>query len=227
MIENKPVALTDWTYKYLREQLLNMELQPGEQVRVEDYTDKLEISRTPVREAFLRLASEGLIKVLPRVGYFVTEISEKDIREVCEVREIVESEAVRKAAETLSDEDLELLRGILTETKQAITDNDLTLYLQYEIKFHEFLHKNFHNARLLDFMNSLDNVIYRGRVLSIQNPSTLENTPKEHEKILEALIERNGDLAAHYMREHLRNISDRLVDLLNIQEKSRKEVNNE
>jgi DNA-binding GntR family transcriptional regulator len=223
----KPVALADWTYEYLRDKLLNLEIEPGEQLRIEDFTELLNVSRTPIREAFLRLSSEGLIKVVPRVGYFATEMTEEDICEVCEVREIIESRAVRRAAETLSDDDLVVLGQIMDQTRKAVREKDLDAFMQNEISFHEFLHKNYQNKRLIDFMDSLDNVIYRGRVLANNEFSILEQTLKEHEAIYNAIVNRNADKAAWFMGEHLQNVSDRLVELLTRRKKDEEEGTDE
>ena len=109
----KPSALTDWTYHYLKEKILNLELKPGQQINIEEFTEKLEVSRTPIREAFLKLASEGLIEVRPRVGYFVVEITEQDIRDLFEIREIIETRATKKASELLTDEELESMQKLI------------------------------------------------------------------------------------------------------------------
>ena len=224
---DKPVALTDWTYQYLRNQLLNMEIEPGEQMRIEDFCEILNVSRTPVREAFLKLSTEGLIKVKPRVGYFATDITEREIREVCEVREIIESRAVRKAAEELDDDDLSVLKMIMDRTRKAVKERNHSDFMESEIEFHEFLHKNFKNRLLIEFLESLDSVIYRGRVLANYNKSTLKKTLEEHEKILEAILNRDADKAAWYMGEHLQNVSDRLVELINIQNEEERKQENE
>ena len=210
----KPAALADWTYDFIRRQLLNLEIAPGEQVKIEDFTEVLNVSRTPIREAFLRLATEGLIKVVPRVGYFATELTEEEICEVCEVREIIESRAVRRAAETLNDKDLVILEQIMENTRRAVREGDLMGFMASEIEFHDFLHKNFKNKRLIDFMDSLDNVIYRGRVLANYDYSTLSETLKEHEAIYEAIKNRDVDKAAWFMGEHLQHVNDRLVEIL-------------
>jgi len=209
--ENKPSALTDWTYQYLKEKILNLEIKPGEQVHIEDFTEKLEVSRTPIREAFLKLAADGLIEIHPRVGYFVTDITEQDIRELFEIREIIETRAAKRAAELLTGEDLENIQKLLLDSSQAVEKGDFAAYLANDVKFHGFLQKNMQNKRLTAFMDSMNDLTYRERVLSIESGNNIHQTLIEHQRIFDGLKKRDGNLAEWYMGEHLHNVCERLV----------------
>lgn len=213
--DKKPSALTDWTYQYLKEMILNLEIKPGEQVHIEEFTEKLEVSRTPIREAFLKLAAEGLIEVRPRVGYFVVDITEQDIRDLFEIREIIETHAAKKAAELLTDEDLGNLQNLLIDSSQAVEKGDFTRYLANDVKFHGYLQKQMHNKRLKVLMDSMNDLTYRERVLSIQSGNNIQQTLIEHQKIFDGLAKRDGNLAEWYMGEHLHNVCERLVKHIN------------
>ena len=213
--DKKPSALTDWTYQYLKEMILNLEIKPGEQVHIEEFTEKLEVSRTPIREAFLKLAAEGLIEVRPRVGYFVVDITEQDIRDLFEIREIIETHAAKKAAELLTDEDLGNLQNLLIDSSQAVEKGDFTRYLANDVKFHGYLQEQMHNKRLKVLMDSMNDLTYRERVLSIQSGNNIQQTLIEHQKIFDGLAKRDGNLAEWYMGEHLHNVCERLVKHIN------------
>lgn len=213
--KSKPAALTDWTYQYLKKSILNFDFQPGEQLHIEEFAKKLEVSRTPVREAFLRLANEGLVEVRSRVGYFVSLITEQDIRDLFEVREIVETRAARQAAEALSDEELEKLKALMSETEQAIKDGDLETYIKNDVRFHDYLQKHISNKRLIAVMESLNDLTYRERILSTRLDENIGLTFVEHSKIVEALVRRDGEMASKLMGEHLENVCQRLVDYIN------------
>jgi DNA-binding GntR family transcriptional regulator len=212
--ELKPYALTDWTYHYIKEKILNLEIKPGQQINIDEFTEKLEVSRTPIREAFLKLASEGLLEVRPRVGYFVVDITEQEIRDLFEIREIVESRAAKKAASQLSEQDLEEMKDLMTESHKAVENSDFQLYLSNEIKFHGYLQKHIHNKRLTAFMDGLNDLTYRERMLSIRAIDNIKQTLVEHQRILDGLIKRDGNLAEWYMGEHLHNVSERLIKYL-------------
>jgi len=213
--KSKPAALTDWTYQYLKKSILNLDFHPGEQLHIEDFTQKLEVSRTPIREAFLRLATEGLIDVRPRVGYFVSTITEQDIRDLFEVREIVETRAAKQAAEALTDEELEKLKALMQESEQAVKDRDFETYIENDVKFHDYLQKHVGNKRLLSVMDSLNDQTHRERVLSTRSRLNIEQTLVEHNRIVEALVIRDGNSASKYMSDHLQNVCQRLVDFIN------------
>lgn len=213
-IGKKPMGLTDWAYDYIKTQILNLEIKPGEQIDIETFTEMLEVSRTPVREAFLRLVSEGLLDVRPRVGYFVATISETDIRELFEVREIIESRAARRAAESLTDDELDQLEQMVDDLRLSVQNEDFDTYLENEINFHEFLQRHMGNQRLTDIMESLNDLTYRERVMSLRTAETFQQTIIEHERVVKALLKRDGDEAAWFMGEHLKNASDRVVAYL-------------
>lgn len=216
IVKTKPGVLTDWAYEVIKSQILSLEILPGEQIDIEQFTEKLEVSRTPVREAFLRLASERLIEVQPRVGYFVVDITEQDIRDLFEIREIIETRAARRAAESLTDKELQDLVELISKSKKAISENDIDTYLNNEIAFHKSLQVHMKNQRLINFMNELDDLTYRERVMSISAVDNIKLTLVEHERIVQALLIRDGDKAAWFMGEHLKNVSDRLVEYLRL-----------
>ena len=112
------------------------------------------------------MATEGLVDVRPRVGYFVSDITEQDIRDLFEVREIVETRAARQAAEALTDEELEKLKTLLEESEQAVKEGDFKTYINNDVEFHDYLQKHVSNQRLLAVMESLNDLTHRERVLS-------------------------------------------------------------
>lgn len=213
-IENKPVVLTDWTYHFLKEKILNLEIKPGSQVHIEDFIEILQVSRTPIREAFLKLAGEGLIEIRPRVGYFVVDITEQEIRDLFEIREIVESRAAKKAASQLSEQELESMKKLMEESRTAVEKGDFQLYLSNEIKFHSYLQNHIQNKRLTAFMDSLNDLTHRERMLSIRAIDNIQQTLVEHQHILDGLMKRDGNMAEWYMGEHLHNVSERLIKYL-------------
>jgi DNA-binding GntR family transcriptional regulator len=212
--KSKPAALTDWTYQYLKKSILNLDFHPGQQLHIEDFTEKLEVSRTPVREAFLRLATEGLIEVRPRVGYFVSTITEQDIYDLFEAREIVETRAARQAAKALTDEDLENIKTIMEESQKAVSAGDFDRFLEFEVRFHEYIKKHITNKRLIAFMDSLNDLTYRERVLSTRSVENVEKTIIEHNCIVEALLQRDEKKAEECMAKHLENVRERLIALI-------------
>ena len=213
--KQKPAALADWTYQYLKKGILNLDFKPGEQLHIEEFAEELEVSRTPIREAFLRLASEGLVDVRSRVGYFVSEMTEQDIKDLFEVREIVETRAAKLAAKKLTDGEIEKLKRLMKESEEAVKNEDLTTYIENDVHFHGYLQKHISNKRLLAVMDSLNDLTYRERILSTRSPQNVEHTLIEHMRIVDALEKRDGEAAGKLMADHLQNVCQRLVEFIN------------
>jgi DNA-binding GntR family transcriptional regulator len=96
-------VLADWVTASLREAILNGYFEPGEKLDQDRIAEELEVSRTPVREAVRRLESEGFIEVRPHYGAFITEVSRQDIREVYEIRRVLEAEVVRQVTPVIPE----------------------------------------------------------------------------------------------------------------------------
>src|SRR6266704_7108242 len=111
----QPVSLADKAYQAIRELIVSLELAPGAVIDERELMERLEIGRTPVREALRRLAHERLVEVYPRRGMFVTGVDVRELARLSEVRELLEPEAARLAAERATDADREELACLLSE----------------------------------------------------------------------------------------------------------------
>jgi DNA-binding GntR family transcriptional regulator len=207
----KPAALTDWAYQQIKSEILNLKIMPGEQLHVEVFSENLGISRTPIREAFLKLVGEGFIETIPRVGYFAVKITKQDLIELFELREILEMRATKNAVASISDQDIQCIDTLLEKGHSAVEFGNLEQYLEIDIKFHDFLLKNSGNRRLVAFMDSIRDLIYRERVLSTRSQTNIHETLHEHQKILDAIHNRDGELASQLMGEHLHSACQRLL----------------
>jgi DNA-binding GntR family transcriptional regulator len=210
----KPAALTEWTYQKIKDDILNLEIKPGEQLHVEEFAEKLGISRTPIREAFLKLEGEGFIETVPRVGYFVVKITKQDIIELFELREILEMRATKNAVAFLSDEEIDELDSLISDSTSAVEHGNLSRYLEIDIHFHDLLLKHAQNRRLVAFMESIRDLTYRERVLSIRSQTNVHETLREHQQIIKAIRKRDGELASQLMGEHLRSACQRILQYI-------------
>jgi len=178
----------------------------------------LQVSRTPVREALLRLERDGLVRVVPRVGFFVQEITKRDLTELFELRELLETHAARKAASRLTDAELAAARALLEEGRDAVSQQDLTKFLETEIEFHTLVIERSNNRWLAVMMESVRDLTYRVRVLSLQSLENLQQSCEEHQRIFDALVARDGDAAGLRMSEHIRNVKTRLLEFPQVPE---------
>jgi DNA-binding GntR family transcriptional regulator len=212
----KPSALKDWAYDTIKESILNLRSSPGTQLHIEDLADQMGISRTPIREALLRLESDGLVRVVPRVGFFVTEITRRDLEELFELRALLEGYAAEKAASLLTEDELAHIDRVLETGVSAVEQGDLDNFLETEIAFHTLLIERAPNRQLIAMMESLQDLTYRERILSLESLENVRESCIEHRRIVEALRQRDGELAGRLMREHICAVRDRMLQFVDL-----------
>lgn len=212
----KPAALTDWAYEVIKEAILTLKIDPGAQLHIDELAEQLNISRTPIREALLRLEQDGLVRMVPRVGFFVTEITKRDLEELFELRELLESHAVKRAALALTDDDITRLTRLYEENAAAMERGDLAQFLQTEIEFHSFLIDHAQNQWLITMMGSVQDLIHRERVLSLRSMENVRASVREHQRVLEALLQGDAELAGRRMAEHIHAVKERLSQFLDL-----------
>jgi DNA-binding GntR family transcriptional regulator len=207
----KPLALKDWAYQVLKEDILSLKLPPGTVVRIGALTEELDVSRTPVREALLTLENEGLVRSEPRVGFFVAEISRRDLEELYELRAVLEGYAVQTAAPYVTDEDLSRLENGIETSQTAVEHGELDRFLEIDTAFHALLIERAPNSRLMVMMDSIGDLTHRLHYLGLKCVENIHESLVEHKEILGALRRRDSQLAARLMSDHLHAVKDRLL----------------
>lgn len=205
--------LRDVVFETLRDAIITQVLKPGERLMEIQLADEMGVSRTPVREAIRKLELEGLVVMVPRKGAYVAGVSMKDIHEVYEVRSALEMLAVTLAAERITEEELDALeRQVLRESEEeGKKDGSLDNIIYIDSSFHDIIYQAAHNQRLVQFVNILQEQLQRFRAASLARPGRSKTALDEHKKIVEALSERNGELAAKLAREHIENAENAMI----------------
>ncbi len=209
----RPSALSEWAYQVIRERILNLLYSPGEQLQVEKLSEAMQVSRTPIREALLRLEQDGLVRSVARVGFFVVEIGEKDLEELFEVRELLESYAASKAARIMTEADLAELEGLIQRGTTCAERGELDDYLEADGAFHGLLIARAQNERLVTMLSTLHYLHYRQRKLSTRSPENVRCSNMEHRGVVAALRAHDAELAGKRMGEHLHAVRDRMLRL--------------
>jgi DNA-binding GntR family transcriptional regulator len=211
---DKPIGLTEWVYIRIKAGILNLDFAPGSQLQVDELSGELEVSRTPVREALLRLQKDGLVDVLPRVGFFVTKFAARDLEELYELREILESRAVYDAVQSMTEAESREIIEIFASTQKAVDQEDTTGFLDAEITFHNFLTEASLNKRLVAMVESMRDLTYRWRILSLHSKEDIRASLMEHRKIADAVQHRDAVAASRLMGEHIQNAKNRIVRMI-------------
>jgi DNA-binding GntR family transcriptional regulator len=207
----KPPNLTEWAYNVIKNDILRGAINSGEKLYIGDLALQMEVSSTPIREALLKLRNEGLVESFSRVGFFVCELTAKDLMELFELREITEGYAAEKAAPRLTDKDLAELKTCQEASAAALENGQWEVFNECEIAFHAFVVSRSQNKRLQKLVDGLKDLTARERRLALKSSENVRSSVVEHGRIVEALARKDGRLSGERMKEHLRNVYKRLL----------------
>ena len=202
---NEYLPLRDVVFNTLRQAILRGELKPGERLMEIQLANKLGVSRTPIREAIRKLELEGLVNMIPRKGAEVAEITEKNLRDVLEVRGALEELAVRLACDKITEEQIAELKRAAKDFKFTLRSGDITKIAEADVKFHDVIYEATDNRRLIQLLNNLREQMYRYRVEYLKNESAHPKLLAEHEEIIEKIEKREKQAAVDVVCQHISN----------------------
>jgi DNA-binding GntR family transcriptional regulator len=190
-------------YEYLREQLLSGEIQPHQHLIEAKIAKDIGTSRTPVREALHSLELEGLIESIPRVGYVVKSISEREVEEICEMRMAIEALAARWAMEKAYKKLIEELKKNISISDETVSKGDVRAFVNMDAQFHEVISKFSGSRRLLELAQTLRRHMLRYRIQSIYSVDNVLRAIEGHKGILRAIKKRDLDEVNKAIRYHM------------------------
>ena len=199
------LPLRDSVYNKLRQAILTGELPAGERLMEVHLGAKLGVSRTPIREAIRMLELEGLVTMIPRKGAMVSQITEKNMSDVLEVRRALDILCVQLACERITPEGIDELKKARDAFEKAVDTNDSRRIAQADVEFHNVIIRATGNDRLISLEDSLSLPMYRYGYEYIKDSSGHGNLVKEHRGIVNAIEKRNSEAAAEAAGEHIDN----------------------
>lgn len=210
MDNRNSLSATEQAYRVIKARIVSLDLQPGSLLEEQRLADELGVSRTPVREALRALKSEGLVEIIPRKGARVSQVVLSDVLEAYALREIIEPEMARLAAERITPELLVRLERVL-ETSRGIpvTHDEALRFEQADVEFHDII--------MLASGNTLARSVVRDlrtrtqRVAFLVTADRYRASNQEHEGILAALRERDAGSAERAMRQHIQRARSRVA----------------
>jgi len=207
---------TQRAYNELKRRILDNEMPAGYQALEQELAELLGMSRTPVREALIRLANEGMVEVRPRHGMRVLPISAQDMREIYDVLTSLESTAAELVARNgLSQERLETLNGAVRDMDDALGADDMIAWAEADERFHALLVEYCGNERLRAMVRTCWDQAHRVRIATLRmRPKPLDSN-KEHAEVVDAIARGDADAARRIHRNHRVRAGRMLVDLLN------------
>ncbi|GAB4255711.1 MAG: GntR family transcriptional regulator [Deferrisomatales bacterium] len=200
---SQPPALAKMAYAALRDSILAGRLASGEVYTEAALAKELGISKTPVREALLELAAQGLVTVLPRRGVMVTRFTERDVEEVFEVRRAVEAVLVEKVARSAGELDLAPLEQALEAQEDALRDGDMLAFLDADRAFHTGMGELAGNRRLRAILENARDMIHLMGMEALTRRGRPSEVLEEHRKVVDALRNGRPSQARQAMDRHL------------------------
>jgi GntR family transcriptional regulator, rspAB operon transcriptional repressor len=213
-------SLGNRVYLTLREAILSLAYRPGEILRKPEICAELQVSRSPVADAVARLAGEGLVDVVPQAGTYVARFSMAEIREGAFLREAIEVAAIERVAESITEDQLTLLRRNIAMQGLLVQANDFAGFYQHDGEMHELILGFTGFRKLSAFTETAWVHVDRARKLVLPIPGRVEETLREHKDILAALEAHDPAAARNAVRHHL----GQLIRLLEPLERERPDL---
>ncbi len=200
--KEKHLTLREKILESIRDAIISGSMTPGSRVSEPELAERFGISRTPIREAFRQLESEGYLKVIPRKGAVVSAFTQKDVEEFYAIKSILEGYAARLACSRLTEKEIERLHSINKRLAELNTLSDVKQFFKVHSDFHDLFIKAADNEKLREMINLLVTRFQRLRLMSISRPGRMAVSVEEHEKIIAAFRARDCEAAELLVRKN-------------------------
>lgn len=187
----------------LRQLIIDGTFKPGTWLNERDLCDQLKISRTPLREAYRMLASDGLVSLQPKRGAMVIELSADDIENIFDVLSVLEGLAVRSAAERATDAELAQIAQLHAQMRQGYEQRDIRAYFAASMGTHIAINRAAHNPALTHSYDRLNLQVQALRYKSNFDIDEWTAAVADHEAFVQALLQRDGERAESLIRKHV------------------------
>ena len=214
---SRSINLTDRVYQELREKILSGYYTEGAALTELGIARELDVSRTPVREALRQLEQEELVELRPNRGAIVKGITIDDIRDIYEIRSLIEGLAAARVAEQASAEELDQLEETLDLTQFYLERENYEKLESMDGRFHQQLYEVCRSRMLRRILKDLHNYVGQSRGASLKTEGRAQESIKEHRRVLEAMRARDPELAKERMTEHVLNTRANILRIYQIQ----------
>ena len=198
-------SLSAKVYNHIRDGILAGTFAKGDELKEKNIGDELGVSRTPVREALRQLELEGLVSIIPNKGAFVEGVSTDDIRDIYEIRALLEGLCARWAATRISDEMMAAMEENIYLTEFHEKKGNAQKLLELDNRFHELLYEAGGSKELMRVLKDYHEYVGRVRKVTLGETKRAKNSTHEHKQICEAIKNHDALLAEKCAREHINN----------------------
>jgi DNA-binding GntR family transcriptional regulator len=204
-------TIQDLVFTTLRDEILSGELEPGERLNTSQLSERLGVSRTPIREALNRLTSIGLVENIPHRGAFVRKLSIEEIIEIYYIRAALEGIAARLAARNLKQEEIQQLLHLCDGMESHLSTGNYQKILETNFAFHNTIYQAAQSPRLQNLILQYYSQSEQYRALGLELPGRYSEICQEHRNLALALARRDVEAAELQAREHHLNTARRIA----------------
>ena len=202
---NFPQTREEFVASRLRDAILRGDLMPGERLDENALAEMLGVSRTPIRSALRVLAAESLVDLQPHRGAVVAELTPNELEEIYLVRSILEGLAARLAVPNMDDARIAALEAILEEVDRT---QDAARWLVLNNRFHTLIYQAANRPRILSIIEYVRNLSTPYILQFIASPEHMASSRADHQRILDACRQRDGNRAEAELRKHLQDVCE-------------------
>ncbi len=207
----KHLTLRERIVDSIKEAVIKGDLKPGERVPEPDIAKKFGISRTPIREAFRQLETEGFITVTPRKGAIVSPITDKDVRDFYAIKSVLEGYAAKAACSKLTEKDMQKMESLNEQMIRCAEKNDAKTFSKIDNQFHDVFLKACGNEKLGKLLHMLVQQFERFRIASISLPGRMKESVEQHVDIVDAFKKKDADLVERLVKLNAERGAELLV----------------
>ncbi|WP_071395782.1 GntR family transcriptional regulator [Bacillus tuaregi] len=213
--EENLISIRERAYLHLKDLILEGELKAGDRLVERELAEKLNISRTPIREALFRLESLGFVKTVPRKGVIVADITEKEILEVFTVLSALEVLAAKLAVQKLDEELKQKFQASIEKVEGYLNDHNSKDYAALHNELNELLYSSAKNSKLFEMLSGLSDYIRAFAKTGYRNEGRPEQSMREHVEIMKAIINQETEMAEYLTKIHIENSKKAYIDAVN------------
>lgn len=199
-----PVSIRENVYQQLKKEILSDKIPPKATLSETQLAKQIGVSRTPIREALHFLEKEGLLELLPRVGYRVRQIDWDEVNEICEIRKCLEILAACWAINRLSSEEIQAFKENLNKSDEMIKSKDMSSFIDLDAEFHELLARASGSQRLLKLILSHRSDMLRYRIKSLHRADIASIAVDGHRRIFECLVKKDKNGMKSAIKDHFK-----------------------
>lgn len=212
--QSEKTSVGEYVYALMKHNIVRMKLEPGKRISENEVSELLGVSRTPVREAFIKLSREGLLYVLPQRGTYVSQIDMTQVEEARFIREVLESAVLKLVTQGIDETWLKQLEQNLEEQRRWTENDDFTTYMELDEKFHQIIFESVHKQRTWEVIEQVNTQYRRVRVLSYSFNNMIRSLIDQHTDLLEAIRGRDEARAQEIIAIHTRKLLHEQTELL-------------